>query len=226
MLVLNAEKRDAAIRAQKLRKVGKMPAVFYGRKEASTPIALSEREFAKIWKKAGESTVITLKGDFGEHETLINDVDLDPLTGMPRHADFYVVEKGQKVKVKIPLEFVGVSPAVKELGGTLIKVMYDMEVEAAPRDLPQKIEVDISKLVTLTSQVSVSEIKLPAGVVAVAGPEEVVASIAEFKEEKEEVVAPVDVANIELSEKKGKEPKEGEEAVAEAPAAPAKPEKK
>ncbi len=223
MLVLNAEKRDMKARAGKVRKGGKMPAVFYGRKEKSTPIAISAPEFIKIWKKAGESSVITLKGDFGEHETLINDVDAHPVTGVPRHADFYVIEKGQKVKVKVPLEFIGVSPAIKELGGTLVKVMHDIEIEAAPKDLPKKIEVDIAALVDFNSQVLASQLKMPAGVSIAVGAQEVVASVAQFKEEVEEVV-PVDVLNIELSEKKGKELKEGEEAAEGAtPAAGAAP---
>ncbi len=233
MLILNAEKRDTKVSPQKIRQSGKIPAVFYGRKEKSTPISVSEREFTKIWKQAGESTVVDLKGDFGEHETLITDADADPITGIFRHIDFYVIEKGQKVKVKIPLEFIGVSIAIKDLSGTLVKVTHMIEVESAPKDLPKTIEVDLSLLKELTSQVLVKDLKLPQGVVAQDKPERVIASVATFKEEVEEV-APVDVSQIALSEKKGKELKEGEAPVAEgtAPAkdapvktAPAKPAK-
>lgn len=228
MLILNAEKRDTKISPQKIRGSGKIPAVFYGRKEKSTSISVSEREFTKIWKQAGESTVIELKGEFGNHEALITDADADPLTGIFRHIDFYVIEKGQKVKVKIPLEFKGVSPAVKDLGGTLVKVAYMLEVESAPKDLPKVIEVDLSMLKELSSQVLVKDLILPNGVTAEEKPEKVIASIATFKEEVEEV-APVDVSQIALSEKKGKEPKEGEapaEGAAPAKEAPAKVEKK
>ncbi len=213
MLTLTAQTRDMSKKASALRHSGFVPAVFYGRKEKSTPISIAEGDFAKVWKKAGESTVVLLKGDFGEHETLITDIDAHPVTGVPRHADFYVLEKGQKVKVHVPLEFIGVSPAIKDLGGTLVKVMREIEVEAAPKDLPQKIEVSIVPLAELTSQILVKNLTVPTGVVIMAAPDEVVASVAEFKEEGEEVVAPVNVAEIELSETKGKIPKEGEEAV-------------
>ncbi len=225
MLVLNAEKRDTKISPQKVRKSGKIPAVFYGRKEKSTPISVLERDFVKVWKQAGESTVVDLKGDFGELETLITEADADPITGIFRHIDFYVIEKGQKVKVKIPLEFKGVSTAIKDLGGTLVKVTHVLEVEASPKDLPKTIEVDLSSLKELTSQVLVKDLKLPQGVVAQDKPEKVIASIAVFKEEVEEV-APVDISQIGLSEKKGKEPKEGEaqaEGAVPAKDAPAKP---
>lgn len=223
MLILNAEKRETKLSPEKMRQTGKVPAVFYGRKEKSTPITVTERDFLKTWKQAGESTVVVLKGAFGEHETLIHDVDVDPVTGLPRHADFYVLEKGQKVKIKIPLEFVGTSPAIKELGGTLVKVAHDLEVEAAPKDLPKQIEVNIATLVDFTSRILAGDVALPQGVTLVTKADEVIASVAQFKEEKEEVAAPVDLSAIELSEKKGKEPKEGEEGAESASPSGAKP---
>ena len=119
-----------------LRKSGKIPAIFYGPKEKSASIVISMKDFIKVWKKAGESSVVMLKEGNNEHETLIYDVDFHPVTGLPRHVDFYVIEKGKKVKVKIPLIFEGVSPAVKDKGGILIKVLRELEIEASPKDLP------------------------------------------------------------------------------------------
>jgi large subunit ribosomal protein L25 len=202
MLVLNIEKRDAKKNLDTLRKSGKMPAVFYGHKEKSTPIAVSRIEFKKVWKEGGESSVVVLKGDNAEHETLINAVDLNPLNGEPRHADFYVIEKGKKVTVKVPLEFVGISPAVKELGGVLVKVLHELEIEVMPKDLPHNIEVDISSIANISAHITVKDLKLPSGVTATAAPDEVVALVAEPKEEVIEEVA-VDLSSIEV-EKKGK----------------------
>ncbi|MTV59144.1 50S ribosomal protein L25, partial [Streptococcus pneumoniae] len=85
-----------------------------------TPVSMSLVEFIKVYKKAGESSVIILKEGNNEHEALIHDLDVHPVTGAPRHADFYVIEKGKKVRVNVPLIFEGVSPAVKDKGAILI----------------------------------------------------------------------------------------------------------
>ena len=136
MFIIKADKRDANAKLSFLRKSGKIPAIFYGPKEKSASIVISMKDFIKVWKKAGESSVVMLKEGNNEHETLIYDVDFHPVTGLPRHVDFYVIEKGKKVKVKIPLIFEGVSPAVKDKGGILIKVLRELEIEASPKDLP------------------------------------------------------------------------------------------
>ncbi|MBM2818302.1 MAG: ribosomal protein [Parcubacteria group bacterium] len=214
MFKLNVENRDKTQKTVALRKAGKMPAVFYGKKEKSTPVTISKAEFKKVWKEAGESSVIDLVGKNIEAEALIYDVDLDPVTDEPRHADFYVFEKGKKIEIAVPLEFIGVAPAVKDMGGTLVKVMHEINIEALPKDLPHNISVDISSLLNFDSQILAKDIKLPQGVALVAKPEEVVASVYETVEEVEEAV-PVDLASIEV-QKKGKEAKEGEEAEAEA----------
>lgn len=217
MITLTAEKRDTKQSVEALRQAGKLPAVFYGPKEESTPIVVSTIDFIKAFRKAGESTVVILKEGGNEHETLIYDVDVHPLTGAPRHADFYVIEKGKKVKVKVPLTFEGVSPAVKDLAGILVKVLRELEIEASPKDLPHEVKVDISALTELTSVITAKDVPLPAGVTLIANADEIVASIAVAKEEEEEV-KPIDMSAIEV-EKKGKEAKEGEEGAETAEAA-------
>ena len=211
MLTLNIETRDLKAKLADIRETGKIPAVFYGRKEESTPISLSEVDFMKAWKQAGESSVIVLKGVGDEHEALIHDIDLDPVTGKVRHADFYVIEKGKKIKVHVPIEFEGVAPAVKELGGTLVKVLHELEIEAFPKDLPHALHADVSALADFESKIKAGDIKLPEGVTLITDADEIVILAAEAKEEVEEVSAPVDLSTIEVSEKRGKEVKEGEE---------------
>lgn len=217
MITLDVEKRDVKSPLGQMRKEGKIPAVFYGKKEKSTPISLSFPIFEKTLEDAGESTVLHLKGTGIDVDVLIYDVDRDPVTDKPRHVDFYAIEKDKKLEVKIPLEFIGVSPAVKDLGAVLVKVMHEDEIEALPADLPHKLEVDISALATFDSVIKAKDIKLPAGVSIKSNSEEIFASVYEPKEEV--VEAPVDLSAIEV-EKKGKEAKEGE-AGAEAPAAEA-----
>src|SRR3989338_4036285 len=195
-IVLPFEKRDTKVSPNTLRRAGKIPAVFYGRKQTSTPITIAARDFEKVWKRAGEHTVVNLLGAGEDIPALFHAVDKHPVTGAPRHADFYVFEKGQKLKIKVPIEFIGVAPAVKDLGGGLVKVLHGLEIEAAPKDLPQKIEVDISSLVAFDSVIAAKQIALPKGVTLISLPDEVVASVYEPKEEVVEEV-PVDLSAIE-----------------------------
>jgi len=211
MIVLNAELRDKKVDLETLRKEGKIPAVLNGKKTESTPISLVKNEFVKAWQEAGESGVISIKTGSATVDTLIHDVDLDPVTDMPRHADFYVFEKGKKVEVEVPLEFVGVSPAVKDLAGNLVKALHELKISADPTHIPHEIEVDISSLVDFDSKILAGDLKLPAGVDLIENPEEVVAAVAKPKEEeKDEPSAPVDLSSIEV-EKKGKQEEEGAE---------------
>jgi large subunit ribosomal protein L25 len=206
MLKLITEKREGG----KTVEDAKIPAVFYGPKAESTPIWVNEIELLKVWKEAGESTVVTLSLDGVDHDTLIHDIDREPVKGKIRHVDFYVLEKGKKVEIAIPLEFVGVSEAVKTLGGNLVKVLHEIEIEAMPKDLPHDIEVDISALVDFESQIHAKDIKLPAGVVLKTDGDEVIALVAEAKEEIEEEAAPLDMSAIEVTDQKGKKEDEAD----------------
>lgn len=211
-VTLQYEKRDKKAKPGALRRAGKLPAVFYGKRTAATPISLSMREFENVWKKAGENTVVTLTAEGDGTPTLIYEATRHPVTNAFEHVDFYAFEKGQKLRVKVPIEFTGVSPAVKDQGGVLVKVIHNLEIEAAPQDLPQKVEVDISSLTTFGNTILAKQISLPVGVTLQLSPEDVVASVYEPKEEVVEE-APADLSQIEVA-KKGKEEKEGEGAPA------------
>ena len=91
MLELKIKKREVSENLKKLRKNGILPAVFYGKKEKAEPISLQARDFKKIWKKAGETTVITLSGVGDSKEALIHSIDFDPVSDIPLHIDFYII---------------------------------------------------------------------------------------------------------------------------------------
>jgi large subunit ribosomal protein L25 len=203
MLTLAVEKRaNDGASAAVIRRAGSIPGVVYGAHHEATPVAVSSTAFGKILKEAGEATIVSLTGLGNPLPTLIHDVDLDPITNVPRHVDFYAVTKGQMVEVAVPLIFVGESPAV-EHGANLVKVMHEVEVEADPMSLPHNIEIDISTLVSLGDKIHASDIVLPKNIKLVTPSEEVVALVQEIVEEKEEVV-PEDISSIEV-EKKGKD---------------------
>lgn len=213
VMELTVQKRDPKQKAKALRKGGVFPAVIYGRSQESTPISIDQKTFEKVFKAAGESTVITITGLGGELDALINDVAFDPVTGTPVHADFYAIEKGQTVTVSVPLEFEGVAPAVKDLGGVLVKVMHELEITVQPKDLPQHIVVNIAKLANIDDQILVSDLTLPASAVVSIPMDEVVATAAAATEEPVEET-PADISAIEISEERGKKeeeaPAEGE----------------
>lgn len=208
MLTINASKREIVGKATARIGGDEMPAVFYGRKEKSTPVTILKSEFKKIYKDAGESTVISLKVDGKGMDVLIHEVDVDPIKHEPRHVDFYVLEKGKKIEVNVPVNFIGVAPAMK-LGGIVVKVLHEIEIEADPANLPHEIDVDLSALENLDSQILVKDVRLPNGVIAKGNLEEVVAAISVVTEEKE-APASVDISAIEV-EKKGKKEESPEE---------------
>jgi len=211
MLQLNAEKRDVfGKKLKNFRKQEKLPAVLYGKGKKTTPIFVDSKEFKKIWKKTGESTLIKIKNPESNvvEDVLIQEVALDPLKNEPLHADFYIVEMDKPITAKVNLVFEGVSPAEKELGGILVKVRHDVDVEALPKNLPHELKVDVSKLIKLEDQIVIKDIDLPAGVKILAGENDVVVLI---ETPKEEIVEekPITIEEVEV-EKKGKK-EEGEE---------------
>lgn len=189
ILSLAVTKREKGTDAEHLRAVGSIPAVFYGPKEAPQPIAIDAKAFAKVFTEAGETTLVQLTGVGDTKETLIKDVQLDPMTGKPLHADFYVLEKGKKVTLNIPLEFVGNAPAEKA-GHILVKALYEIEIEVAPHEIPHELNVDVSALANVGDHILVKDIKLPASAELITDGEEIIASVTEFVEEKVEEVAP------------------------------------
>jgi large subunit ribosomal protein L25 len=205
--------------SSRLAKDGQMPATVYGPKQEAVSVSLPLLEFKRILRNEGESSVLELKGLGKSMQVLIHEIDHDPVTGTPRHADFYAIEKGAKVEVAVPLSFIGESAAVKA-GGSLVKVMHELEIEVAPEQLPHEIEVDISALENMGDQIHVGDIKLPAGVALRVEKEEVVALIQEVAVEPEETTAAPDMDAIEVEQKgKGDDQKGGSDEAAEESAA-------
>jgi large subunit ribosomal protein L25 len=200
-----------APRAKKeTKKEGFIPAAYYGAHAASTPIFVDRIEFTKILASEGSSSSVVLVTEHGNENVMIKDVQRHPVKDHIIHADFYVLEKGQKVHVKTPIEFTGESAAVKA-GGVLVKVMHELSVEGDPTKLPHEFIVDLSMLATADNVIHVKDIKLPAGVdLYHVTEDDVIASISQAEELGE--IAEVDLSAIEV-EKKGK--KDEEESVEE-----------
>ncbi len=212
MLKLVAKSRDIfGKKLGKARQTGQLPAVLYGGKmKNSTSLFVDTKDFKKVFAQAGESSVVKLEGDGHAHDVLIHEVAHDPVTDEPIHVDFYAIEAGKLLRVKVPLEFTGESPAVKSGTAVLVKVMHEIEVEAKPADLPHEIKVDISTLSEIGQQIKVSDLKAPTGVKILGHADDIVANLAAPREEKEEEAPPADISQIEISEERGKKEDEGE----------------
>ena len=207
MFTIKAKKRDKDVKLDTLKNTGEIPAVFYGVGQVATSIAIPIVEFKKIWRQAGESRAIQILTVGGNIDVLIHDVQVHPVSNEPIHVDFLAIDMLKKITVDIPLVFTGISNAVKAGLGTLVKVLHEIEIEALPKDLPQNITVDISKLNTIDDVILVSDIILPKDVTLVTKGSDIVASVAEQIEEKEETPA-VDLSSIQV-EKKGKKDEDG-----------------
>ncbi|MFH1049228.1 MAG: 50S ribosomal protein L25 [Patescibacteria group bacterium] len=215
-LELKSEKRTLlGKKVKSLRKKGILPAVIYGGKDGTTPIELDQKEFSKVFKTAGETTLIKLSVDGAVKNVLIHDISRDSVTGQVDHVDFYEVKMDEKITTKVPLVFIGDAPAVIDLAGILVKAMQELEVRALPTDLPHQIEVDISQLKTFDDNILVKDIKLPKNVEILENPEASIAIVAPPRSEAElealkgEVEEKVEEVKVE-SEEKVKE-REGEE---------------
>lgn len=208
-ITLSVDKRKVSGRAVKqLRRDGIVPANLFGKKIKSEAIQLATDEFKKVLAKAGETSIITLQivGEKENRPVLISAVQVHPVTGEPLHVDFHQVDLTEKVTATIPVELTGESPAAKDEGAVIVQSVDELDVEALPTELPDKLEVNISALVHIGDNLTVGDLKVDKDKIQIeAEPETVIVSAQE--PQKEEELPPV--------------PAEGEEAAAEGEAKPA-----
>lgn len=237
---LQVQKREKLGRGVKaLRKHGLVPAELYGRSLENLHLSVPLKEFRKVFKIAGENTVVQVLLDGKKHPVLIQDVSYNPVTDEMESVDLYQVRMDEKLKVKVPLEFVGVAVAVKEKNGLLVKALQEVEVEALPNDLPHHLTVDISKLADIGQSIYVKDLAVPVGVKVLVNPDTVVVTATAKVTEEEELkmqqaaaAAGAEGVKVETEEKKAEraalkegEPRPGEAGREAAPTAEVKPAK-
>ncbi len=209
MLTLSAKiRKELGKKVKVLRKSGILPGVLYGPKiKVALPLELDYKTFEKVYNEAGESSLVSLEIEGKKSPVLIHEVARDPLTEKLIHVDFYQPRLEEKVEVTIPIIFEGESKAVKELGGTLVKNISELEVKALPQNLPHEIKVDISKLRTFEDNILVKDLIVPKEVKILKDPEETIAFVAEPEKVEEELVKPIEekVEEVERVEEKKKE---------------------
>ena len=177
-----------------LRTRGILPAVLYGPGIKNLNLEVEEKEFEAAYKKAGSSSLISLnlKDQGKKFLVLIHSVQYDPLSGRPIHIDFYQPKLEEEVEAAVPLVFKGEAPAVKNLQGTLVKEISELEVKAKPQQLPRQIEVDISSLKTFEDSIKISDLRVPEGVKILKEGEEIVALVTPPEKVEEELEKPIE----------------------------------
>lgn len=179
---------------RKLRRSGKVPGVLYGNGIKDLLVQIDYNDFVKLFKQAGRTNVVEVTINGETHPCLIHDIDVHPVKGTASHVDFYVVNLKEKVQVEVPLEFEGEAPAVMQ-GYLISENLREVEVEALPNKVPEKIVVDISVLVDLSSNIHVKDLPTTADFVILTDVELVVASVVE--PEPEEAPTATEAAPIE-----------------------------
>lgn len=202
MLTISVKIRDEKEKLNTLREKGGLPAVLYGHGVKNLLLSVSEKEFEKIYKQAGGSSLISLETKDQKEKplVLIHETQKNPLTDKFIHIDFYQPSLKEKTEAKIPLIFEGEALAVKELNGTLIKSIQEIEVKALPQNLPHEIKVNIESLKTFEDNILIKDLKVGEGIEILKQAEEVVASVAPPARVEEELEKPIE-ENVEEVEK-------------------------
>lgn len=154
--------------ARKLRRDGKVPAVFYGPKRATTLLTIDAHEFAQKISTIEGAHLIRFDSEAEQIRNcvaLVKDTQFHPVTGRVLHTDFYEVDLTRTLRVRTPLHFEGKAAGVA-LGGILQPIARDIEVECLPTDIPEFISVDVSAL-GIHDTVHISQVVMPQGVEAI-----------------------------------------------------------
>ena len=202
-------RKNIGKKAKFVREGDKIPAVVYGPKIKSLPLEINLEEFEKVFKETGESSLISLdiEGEKEKRLVLIHDFKKDSLTDKFLHVDFYQAFLKEEVEVSVPLVFEGQSPAVKELGGTLVKIISEVKVKALPQNLPHEIEVNVENLKTFEDHILIKDLPVSKDVKILGKPGEIVASVAPPEKVEEELEKPLEekVEEVEKVEEKKEE---------------------
>lgn len=177
---------------KRLRKAGLIPGNITGHNQEPQAIQVDEVNFDRLRRSGAVRGVISLHlPDAGPQTALVRRVQHRPSTGKIVHIDFFRVSMTERISLRVPLHFVGESPAVKNEGGVLLHLMETMEVECTASDIVDAIDVDISSLTELDATLHASDVKLPTSYTLVTDPEEPIAKVAATRAEiaEEEAVA-------------------------------------
>lgn len=196
MKTLKIEKRDKIGKggSKQLRREGKIPIIIYGHGEESEPAVISRKEL-KSYLHEHKEEIIKLGTGRGKN-VVIKEVQYDPVTEEPIHIDFMHIHKGEKLKLSIPLILDGTSAGVKE-GGILEQWVREIGIECFPKDIPDEVRIDVSKL-KIGDSLHIKDLVVGEGVTILLPPEEAIATI--MPPRREEVKVAIEEEEVEEEE--------------------------
>ena len=184
-VVLKASKRSVTGKqVGALRRAGKLPAVLYGHSIDSTPITLDAHETSLLLSRLTSSSLVTISLDGKEYPTLVRERQRHPVKSFLIHLDFQALSLTEKTYASVGIELTGEAPAVKNYDAVIVTGVTELEVEALPQDLPERVVVDISVLVEPGDSIHVRDIQLPGLVEILTNPDEVIVSATAAKVEE------------------------------------------
>jgi large subunit ribosomal protein L25 len=173
---LKLESRDSQ-KPNQLRAQGKIPATLYGPGKPSENVQIDEKVFSRLPATAF-SHVIELETDAGPVNALIRQVQRRSTTHKPLNIELYRVSADHKLTITVPLTLIGESPAITA-GGMLVEIYQEAEIECLPKDIPDSIEVDLSKILEIEQGLHFSDLRVPPGVEILNPPEEIIVRVVE-----------------------------------------------
>jgi large subunit ribosomal protein L25 len=188
---LAAERREVTgKKVSYIRAAGRLPAVVFGRGLESNSVSVDTHEFETLRRHAGANTLIDLSID-GEKAApvLVHGVQTHVVTRRPLHVDLYVVRMTEELTVDVPLVSEGISDAVENAGGTLMRSLESVRVRALPDHLPQTIHYSIDSLASFDDAIHVRDLEIPSDATLLTDLDEVVAKVLPPRVEEEPVVA-------------------------------------
>lgn len=203
---LQGSKRDVKkIKPDSLRREGLIPATVYGKKVTSESLSLKLSDFIKVYGEAHETGLVELVIDGGMKPVLIHHVQKDPVKDSILHVEFHQVDLKEKVHANVPLVVTGEAPAVAQKIGVVLSLLSEVEVEALPTDLPEKLDVDVSGLAEVGQELKVSDINVPSAVTILTDLAVIVVRVGELVSKAAEEQAAADAAVAEAASAEGAE---------------------
>ena len=185
-VTLKLEDRDTSVRAKDYLSQGQIPVEYYGKGVDNRSMKVDYQTFRRLYNKAGGNTIVEVEvNGKDKFNALIHNVDYHPVTDTIMHAELINVRMDQEIHTQVPLNFVGIAPAVKEMGGILTTNTMEIEVKCLPKDLIHEVEVDISGLVDFHSFIRIEDLNVPKTVEVLNQPDDVVATCVAPRVEEE-----------------------------------------
>ena len=207
--VIEASKREVTgKKVGVLRREGKLPGVIYGHHFEAMPIIMDSKSASKVLNGVTSSSIVTIVIDGKEHAALVREKQKDYLRNQYIHVDFQAVSQTEKIRTRVGIVLVGVAPAIKDFNGVVVEGIDSIEVEALPKDLPEKFTLDVSKLANIGDGIHVKDVVAPANVSILDDPEEMIVLITSSAAEEVEAPAETEAVEPEVIEKGKKEEEE------------------